>query len=88
MERGVEGNWDTGMDDGHAGMHAHVVAVVRLGQVDTGTDADALRTAESVGRRFCVRESSRCVSIMAVWRRVIFPAQLFCFRLSQKTHIP
>ena len=34
------------MDDGHAaGMHAHVV--VRLGQVDTGTDADALRTAES-----------------------------------------
>ena len=35
------------MDDGHAGMHAHVV--VRLGQVDTGTDADARarRTAES-----------------------------------------
>ena len=27
------------MDDGHAGMHAHVV--VRLGQVDTGTDGDA-----------------------------------------------
>ena len=44
MWNGVEWNWvglvgwDGGMDDGHAGILTHAHGVVRLGQVDTGTD--------------------------------------------------